>query len=102
MTLSQVKPIRGYLLIEPELSEVERKASLSGLNIPDTITKYDIPQNGLVLKVGDNLITDSGASIPSPVEVDQKVIYKKWGGNEIKVEDKTYYFVRFDDILGTC
>ena len=102
MTLKETKPIRGYLLVEPEQSEVEKSALTSGLVIPDTFTKSDIPQTGTVLKVGDDLLTEQGAVIPSPVEEDTKVIYKKWGGNEVKIEDKSYYFVRFDDILGTC
>lgn len=102
MTLKDTKPIRGYLLIEPEQSEVEKKASISGLAIPDTVTKYDVPQVGTVLKVGGDLLTDQGAVIPSPVRSGDKVIYKKWGGNEVKLDDKDYYFVRFDDILGLC
>ena len=102
MTLENTKPIRGYLLIEPEVSETEKAASRSGFVIPDSIVKMDVPQEGTVLKVGEDLLTESGATLPSPVKKGEKVVYKKWGGNEIKIDGKNYYFVRFDDILGIC
>lgn len=102
MKLKNTKPIRGYLLIEPEESETKKAASRAGLVLADIVTSYELPQEGIVLKVGEDLITESGAVIPSPVKEGERAIFKKWGGNEIKIDEKTYYFVRFDDILGTC
>lgn len=102
MTLKETKPIRGYLLVEPEVSETKKSAERAGIVLADIVKIADLPQTGLVLKVGGELLTEYGAVITSPVKVGDKVIYKKWGGNEIKIEEKSYYFVRFDDILGTC
>lgn len=97
MTLEKTFPIRGYLLVKPEDTELK---SDSGIIL--TGIKGERPQKGEVIKVGDNLLTESGASLPSPVSVGATVIFKKWGGNEIKIEDKEYFFIRFDDILGVC
>jgi len=101
MTLNDTNPIRGYLLVEPEVDAVKSKASSMGLELAITV-KTDRPQSGTVLKVGDDLKTEYGAVIDSPVKVGDKIIFKKWGGNEIKIDDKEYFFIRFDDILGTC
>lgn len=101
MTLETTKPIRGYLLIEPEVNEVKKKAESVGIYLKED-TKFDLPQSGMVIKVGEPLLTEYGATIPSPVKKGDKIIYKKWGGNEVKIDDKEFYFVRFDDILGLC
>lgn len=98
MKLKETKPIRGYLLVLPE--EQERKRD-SGIFIADTI-KGERPQTGKVLKVGGDLLTEQGAVIPSPVKVGDQIIFKKWGGNEVKIDDKEYFFIRFDDVIGTC
>jgi chaperonin GroES len=101
MTLEEAKPIRGYLLVEPEESGVKKKAEGLGIYLSDTI-KIDRPQTGIVLKVGGELKTEYGAVIDSPVSVNEKIIFKKWGGNEIKIEEKEYFLIRFDDVIGTC
>lgn len=90
----KMKPSAGYLLIEP--TEKEEKTS-SGIYLPESAGEK--PQKGKVLAVGPEEITDSGAKRKSPVKVGDIVIYKKWGGNEIKIEGKEYLFSKFDDIL---
>jgi chaperonin GroES len=89
-----MKPVAGYLLLEP--SEKEEKTS-SGIYLPDSAGEK--PQKGKVLAVGPDEITDSGAKRTSPVKVGDVVIYKKWGGNEVKIEGVEYLFAKFDDIL---
>jgi len=89
-----LKPAPGYLLLEPEEAE---GVTASGIVLPDTVSEK--PQTGKVLEVGDNEVTDQGAKKVSPVKAGDKVIYKKWGGNEIKVGAKDYLFVKFEDIL---
>ena len=98
MTLEEAKPVRGYLLVNPDT--VEKKTE-SGIYIAD-IAKLERPQTGTVLKVGDDLKTDYGATLDSPVKVGDKIIFKKWGGNEVKIEDRDYFFIRFDDVIGIC
>jgi len=93
--LSKIKPTSGYVLIEPE--EAAKQTS-SGIYLPDNATG-DKPQQGSILAAGPDEITEKGASRKSPAKVGDKVIYKKWGGNEVKIENKEYLFVKFEDIL---
>jgi chaperonin GroES len=95
--LSQIKPTAGYVLIEPKEAS---KQTTSGIYLPDTATG-DKPQEGTVLSVGPSEVTDKGLKKDSPAAKGDKVIYKKWGGNEVKIDNKEYLFVKFEDILAT-
>jgi chaperonin GroES len=92
--LSSIKPTAGYVLIEPE--EATKQTS-SGIYLPDSATG-DKPQQGKVLAIGGAAFVD-GKEIKSPAAKNDKVIYKKWGGNEVKIDGKEYLFVKFEDIL---
>ena len=91
-----IKPSRGYLLIKPDEQATQ---TASGIYLPDS-AKGDKPQQGVVVAVGDDDMTDSGKNITAPASKNAIVIYKKWGGNEVKVESVEYLFVKFEDILG--
>ncbi|HBC72386.1 MAG: 10 kDa chaperonin [Candidatus Amesbacteria bacterium GW2011_GWB1_47_19] len=93
--LSSVKPTAGYLLIEPEEAA---KQTTSGIYLPDSATG-DKPQQGKVLAAGPEEVTDKGVKKPSPAKKGDKVIYKKWGGNEVKIDNQEYLFVKSEDIL---
>ena len=87
-------PTAGYLVIEP--LEAETKTA-SGIYLPDSAGEK--PQKGLVVAVGDDEITEKGIKRTSPVKVGDTVIYKKWGGSEVKIDGVEYLFSKFDDIL---
>jgi len=89
-----LKPTAGYLLIEPLEKEVK---TASGIYLPDNAGEK--PQKGKVIAIGADEITDSGSKRTSPAKVGDIVIYKKWGGDEIKIGDKEYVFNKFDNIL---
>ncbi|MEK7112238.1 MAG: co-chaperone GroES [Patescibacteria group bacterium] len=89
-----LKPAAGYLLIEPTQAETK---TASGIYLPDSAGEK--PQKGKVLAVGADEITDSGAKKTSPAKVGDIVIYKKWGGNEVKMDGKEYLFAKFEDVL---
>ncbi len=89
----QINPAPGYVFVEP--AEAQKQTS-SGIYLPDS--HGEKPQHGKVLAVGDAAM-DDGAEIKSPVKVGQTVIYKKWGGNELKIGDIEYQFLKFEDIL---
>jgi chaperonin GroES len=90
-----LKPTSGYLLIEPK---AEEKKTAGGIYLPES-ANGEKPQEGIVLSIGDDFVTDGGATKKSPAKVGEKVIYKKWGGNEVKVDGIEYLFVKFEDIL---
>ncbi len=89
-----LQPAPGYILLEPE--EAETKTA-SGILLPDSVEEK--PQIGKVLAVGNSEVTEKGTTKTSPTKVGDKVVYKKWGGNEIKIEGKEHLFVKFEDIL---
>ncbi|OGG00176.1 co-chaperone GroES [Candidatus Gottesmanbacteria bacterium RBG_13_37_7] len=89
-----IKPLFDYVLIKP--LEGEDKTP-SGILLPDTAKEK--PQAGKVMAVGSGGITEDGKKIPIMVKVGQKVMYKKWGGNEIKVEGEEWLLVEQKDIL---
>ena len=89
-----LKPAPGYVVIEP--LEAEEKTA-SGIYLPDSVSEK--PQQGKILAMGEDEITDSGTKRKSPAKVGDVVIYKKWGGNEVKLQGKEYLFAKFDDIL---
>lgn len=90
-----IRPTAGNVLLEPE--EAVRQTA-SGIVLPESATG-EKPQIGKVFSVGPDEVTDSGAKKIAPCKIGDKVYYKKWGGNEIKIEGKEYLFVKFEDIL---
>lgn len=94
MTKLNLKPTAGYLLIEPLEKEVK---TASGIYLPENAGEK--PQKGKVLAAGPAEVTEKGASKASPCKTGDTVLYKKWGGNEVKIEGKEYLFVKFEDIL---
>ena len=93
--LTQVQPTAGYLLVEPD---EQTKQTASGIYLPDSATG-DKPQTGTVLAAGPDEVSDKGITKKSPAKKGEKVIYKKWGGNEVKFDNKEYLFVKSEDIL---
>jgi chaperonin GroES len=89
-----LQPTSGYLLLDPLSAETKTE---SGIYLPDSVGEK--PQKAKVLAVGDDEVTESGAKKKSPCKVNDVVIYKKWGGNEVKINGKEYIFSKFDDIL---
>lgn len=94
VSVSELVPMPGYVLVEPAKAE---KKTESGIYLPDSHDEK--PQQGKVLAVGDDWHTEQGAIIKAPVKKGSTVIYKKWGGNEYKIEDIEYQFLKFEDIL---
>ncbi len=92
--LKRIKPVLDNILIEP--AEKEQK-TVSGIVIPDTAKEK--PQEGVVIAVGPGKFTEQGQMIKPAVKKGDKILYKKWGGNEVKIEGKEYLFVKEEDIL---
>ena len=91
---ANIKPLFDNVLIKP--LEAEEKTA-SGILLPDTAKEK--PQTGLVMAVGPGARDDSGKLMPMAVKIKQKVMYKKWGGNEIKVQGEEWMLVEQKDIL---
>jgi len=92
--MKKIKPLFDYLLIEP----LEKETTLpSGIVIPDSAKEK--PQEGKIVASGPGAKDKNGKLIPMEVFVDDVVVYKKWGGTEIKVDGKDYTLVKQEDLL---
>ncbi|OGG20582.1 co-chaperone GroES [Candidatus Gottesmanbacteria bacterium RIFCSPHIGHO2_02_FULL_40_13] len=91
---NSVKPLFDNVLIKP--LEEESKTP-SGILLPETAKEK--PQIGQIMAVGKGGVSDDGKKIEIIVKIGQKVMYKKWGGNEIKVNGEEWLLVEQKDIL---
>jgi chaperonin GroES len=89
MATVNVKPLGERVLVEPQEAEVK---TASGIIIPDSAQEK--PQKGKVLAVGNGT-----KDVQMEVKVGDIVLYGKYSGTEIKVEDKTYLIMKQSDIL---
>ena len=116
LDVKKIQPTKGYVLIEPAKAEEKTK---SGIILSENDSEK--PQYGVVLAAGESVCCcdddccescgsdecresesccgDSCNREASPVKIGDKVIYKKWGGNEFKIGDTEYQFLKFEDIL---
>lgn len=90
-----IKPLSDHILIEPMRQEEKTK---SGILLPESAEK-ERPEQGRVVAVGPGRKTSSGKIIPLEVKPGQKVLFTKYGPNEIKVDDKEYLIAKEEDIL---
>jgi chaperonin GroES len=94
LSVDQLHPLPGFVLVKPE--EVQKQTA-AGIYLPDSHDEK--PQHGTVLAVGDEWHTEQGATIKPSVKKGDTVVYKKWGGNEVKIGDIEYQFLKFEDVL---
>src|SRR4030042_6160888 len=94
MAKTKVQPLFDNVLIKP--LEQEEKLP-SGIVLPDSAKEK--PQIGQVMAVGVGSTDDKGKKVKMAVKVGQKVMYKKWGGNEGKVKGEEWMIVEQKDIL---
>lgn len=89
-----IKPLFDYVLVKPLQEE---QTTPSGIVLPDTAKEK--PQVGEVMAVGPGVTNDEGKVLPMYVKVGQKVLYKKWGGNEVKVGTEEWLLIEQKDIM---
>jgi len=88
-------PAAGVVVIEK--AEVAKQTA-SGIYLPETSSE-EKPAQGKVLAVGKEELDEKGNKIKAPCKIGDTVIYKKWGGSEVKVDQEEYLFAKFEDIL---
>ncbi|MEI6690706.1 MAG: co-chaperone GroES [bacterium] len=92
----KLQPLAGYVLVEPSEKSTQTQG---GIYLPDNAG--DKPQMGTVIAAGSSIWESGVKEIQPPVKVGDKVVYKKWGGNDVKMNGIEYQFLKFDDILAT-
>jgi chaperonin GroES len=91
---AKLQPLADRVLVKPIEKEEKTK---SGIYLPDTAKEK--PQEGEIIAVGPGKLTDEGKRIPMDLKAGDRVIYAKYGGTEIKVDDEELIILRESDIL---
>lgn len=94
MAKTNIAPLGNNVLIKPE--EAASKTT-SGIYLPETAKEES--QVGTIMAVGPGKISPKGEQEKMFVKVGQKVLYKKWGGSEVKVNNEEWKIVEQNDIL---
>jgi chaperonin GroES len=89
----KIKPLAGYALIEPLEAE---EVTASGIYLPDSVKER--PAQGKVVAIGP-AVKHPEHEEKAQFKVGDTVLYKKWGGDEIKLEGKEFKLVKFDDVM---
>ena len=92
--VAKLQPLADRLVVKPIQKEEMTKG---GILIPDTAKEK--PQEGDVVAVGPGRMTDDGQRIAMDIKVGDRVIYAKYGGSEIKIDDVEMIILRESDIL---
>jgi len=90
-----LKPLSDHVIVKPM---AENEVTKSGIVLPDTVDK-ERPEKGEVMAVGPGKLLDSGQRSAMGVKVGDKVMFKKYSPDEIKVDDKEYLVISEGDIL---
>jgi len=89
-----IRPLHDRILIK-RLEEQEQKKG--GIIIPDTAKEK--PQEGKVIAVGNGKVNDEGKKIPLDVKAGDKILFGKYSGSEVKIDDEEYLIMREEDVL---
>ncbi len=92
--MAKLQPLADRLVVKPIQKEDMTKG---GIYLPDTAKEK--PQEGEVIAVGPGRVTEDGKRIPVEVQVGDRVIYARYGGMEIKIDDVEFIILRESDIL---
>ena len=90
----KLKPIGDRVIVQ-RVGSAEK--TRSGLYLPDTAQEK--PQEGKVIAVGSGRTLKTGKVVPLAVRPGDRILFGKYSGSEIKVDDKEYVFLSEDDIL---
>lgn len=93
--MSKIRPLHDRILVKRIDADEEVRG---GIVIPDTAKEK--PQEGEVIAVGDGKILDNGNTSPLTVKAGDRVLFGKYSGTEVKVDNEEYLIMREDEILG--
>jgi len=89
-------PLHDRVLVK-RLDQINK--TKSGIIIPDSAKEK--PAEGIIMAVGPGQSNDAGKIIPLTVKKNDRVLFAKWGGTEVKIDNEEYLVMKESDILGT-
>ena len=93
--MTKYQPLNDHILVKPIRSDEVSKA---GIILPDTVDK-EKPEKGEVIAVGEGKLLENGQRAAMSVKVGDKIMFKKYSPDEIKIDDEEYLIVSQNDIL---
>ena len=94
-TKTKLRPLHDRILVKRVEEEEVRRG---GIIIPDTAKEK--PQEGKVIAVGAGKVGDDGKKIPLDVKAGDRILFGKYSGSEVKIDDEEYLILREEDVLG--
>ncbi|MFO7930504.1 MAG: co-chaperone GroES [Thermodesulfobacteriota bacterium] len=91
----KIKPLNDRILVKRLEEESKTKG---GIIIPDSAKEK--PAQGEVVAVGDGKLNDDGTRTPLQVKAGDRVLFAKYAGTEVKIEEEEHLVMREDDVLG--
>jgi chaperonin GroES len=90
----KIKPLHDHILVE----RIEEETKKGSIIIPDTAKEK--PQQGKVIAAGEGRRDEKGNRIPMEVKKGDVILFGKYSGNEIKIDETEYLIIREEDVLG--
>ena len=90
----KIRPLHDRILVK---RQEEKEVKKGGIIIPDTAKEK--PQEGKVVAVGNGKVSDEGKKIPLDVKAGDKILFGKYSGSEVKIDDEDYVIMKEDDVL---
>jgi chaperonin GroES len=90
----KIRPLHDRILIKRQEEKETRKG---GIIIPDSAKEK--PQEGKVIAVGNGKVTDEGKKIPLDVKTGDKILFGKYSGSEVTLDNEEYLILREEDVL---
>src|SRR4029079_14143622 len=90
----KIRPLHDRILVK---REEEKEVKKGGIIIPDTAKEK--PQQGKVVAVGGGKVNEDGKKIPLDVKAGDKILFGKYSGSEVKLDDEEYLILREEDVL---
>jgi chaperonin GroES len=90
-----LKPLHDNIIVKPV---TEDKLTKSGLVLPDTVDK-EKPEKGEIIAVGPGKLLENGTRAPLSVKIGDKVVFKKYSPDEVKIDGQEYLVIGESDII---
>jgi len=100
MSSNTIKPLQDRIVVRRLTDEEAGTKSASGIIVPDTVSK-EKPEQGIVVAVGEGKWDEDGEKrIPMDVKVGDRIIFSKYGFDEVKIAGEELYIVSASSVLG--
>jgi chaperonin GroES len=90
----KIRPLHDRIVVKREEEKEVKKGSII---VPDTAKEK--PQEGKVIAVGSGKVTEDGKKIPLDVKPRDRILFGKYSGSEVKIDDEEYLIMKEDDVL---